>query len=132
VEISGFTQRFFSAISNIIEQKEQENVEYFSYMCSMITNDARCTREIKSRIVILKKILFTNKLDLNLRKKLVKCYIWSVALCGAEIWTLRKVDQNYLGSFEYSCCSMKGKISWTDSVKKEEVLQSRRRGISYT
>ena len=25
-----------------------------------------------------KKILFTSKLDLNLRKKLVKCYIWSM------------------------------------------------------
>ena len=40
-----------------------------------------------------KKILFTSKFDLNLRKELLKCYIWSTALCGAEIWTLRKVDQ---------------------------------------
>jgi hypothetical protein len=72
----------------------------------MITNDARCAREIKSRIVMAKaafnkkKTLFTNKLDLNLRKKLVKCYIWSIALYGAETWTLRKTDQNYLESFE--------------------------------
>jgi hypothetical protein len=27
-----------------------------------------------------KKILFTSKLGLNLRKKLVKCYIWGIAL----------------------------------------------------
>ena len=33
--------------------------------------------------------LFTNKLDLNFRKKLVKCYVWSMALYGAETWTLR-------------------------------------------
>ena len=33
-----------------------------------------------------KKALFTSKLDLNLRKKLVKCYIWSMDLYGAEIW----------------------------------------------
>ena len=26
-----------------------------------------------------KKTLFTSKLDLNLRKKLVKCYIWNMA-----------------------------------------------------
>jgi hypothetical protein len=26
-----------------------------------------------------KKALFTGKLDLSLRKKLVKCYIWSIA-----------------------------------------------------
>jgi hypothetical protein len=45
-----------------------------------------------------KKNLFTSKLDLNLRKKLAKCYIWSITLCGAETWTLRKVDQKYLES----------------------------------
>jgi len=33
-----------------------------------------------------KKTLFTSKLDLNLRKKLIKCYIWSMALYGAETW----------------------------------------------
>jgi hypothetical protein len=27
-----------------------------------------------------------SKLDLNLRKKLVKCYIQTIALCGAESW----------------------------------------------
>jgi hypothetical protein len=46
----------------------------------MITNDARYTQEIKSRIVMTraayfnqKKALFFSKVDLNLRKKLVKC-----------------------------------------------------------
>jgi hypothetical protein len=75
----------------------------------MITNDARCKREIKYRISMAKaafnknNALFTSKLGLNLRKKLVKCYIWSIALYGAETWTLRKVDQKYLESFEVSC-----------------------------
>jgi hypothetical protein len=39
-----------------------------------------------------KRVLFTNTWDLKLRKKLVKFYIWSVALYGAETWTLRAVD----------------------------------------
>jgi len=34
-----------------------------------------------------KKNLFTSKLDLNLRRKLLKCYIWIITLFGAEIWT---------------------------------------------
>jgi hypothetical protein len=41
-----------------------------------------------------KKTLFTSKLDINLRKKKVKYYIWIVALYGAE------TDQKYLESFE--------------------------------
>jgi hypothetical protein len=43
---------------------------------------------------------FTSTLDLNSRKKLVKCYIWTIALYGAETWTLRAADQKYLENFE--------------------------------
>jgi hypothetical protein len=70
----------------------------------MITNDARCIHEIKSRTAKekaafnRKNTLFTSKLYLNLRKKLVKCYIWSRALHSAETKTLWKVDQKYLNS----------------------------------
>jgi len=69
-----------------------------------------------------KETLFTNKLDLNLRKKLVKCYIWSMALYGAETWTLRAADQNYLESFEMWCWRRMEKIIWIDHVRNEEVL----------
>ena len=31
-----------------------------------------------------KNNLFTSQLDVNLRKKLVKCYVWSMAMYGAE------------------------------------------------
>ena len=69
-----------------------------------------------------KKNLFTSKLDLNLRKKLVKCYIWSMALYDAETWTFRATDQKRLESFEMWCWRKMEKISWTDHVRNEEVL----------
>jgi hypothetical protein len=47
-----------------------------------------------------KRALFTSTLDLELRKKSVKCYIWSIALYSAETWTLRAADQKQLESFE--------------------------------
>jgi hypothetical protein len=59
-----------------------------------------------------KKNLFTSKLNLDLRKKLVKCYISSMALYGAETWTIRAVDQKHLESFE--CHAGEG---WTKSVR---------------
>jgi hypothetical protein len=52
-----------------------------------------------------------------------KCYICSIALCGAETSTLRKVDQKYLGSFEMSYWRRMEKISWPDRVRNEELLQ---------
>jgi hypothetical protein len=69
-----------------------------------------------------KRTLFTRTLDLELRKKLVKCYIWSIALYGAEIWTLWAVDQKHLESFEMWCWRSMEKITWTDYVRNEEVL----------
>ena len=68
------------------------------------------------------RALFTSTLDLNLRKKLLKCYIWSIALCGAETWTIRAVDQKHLESFEMWCWRRMEKKSWTDHVRNEEVL----------
>jgi hypothetical protein len=50
----------------------------------MLTNDGKYSCEIKSRIDMAKAAfnkknnLFTDTLDLNWRKKLVKCYIWSM------------------------------------------------------
>jgi len=64
-------------------------MEFFKYLGSLITNDARCTGEIKSRIAMEKatfnkKIIFTSKLDINLKKNLVKFNSWSIALYGTE------------------------------------------------
>jgi len=50
-----------------------------------------------------KRARFTSTLDLKSRKKLVKCYIWSLAVCGAETRTLRAADQKHLDSFEVWC-----------------------------
>jgi hypothetical protein len=44
-----------------------------------------------AKVAFNKKTVFTSKLDLNLRKKLVKCYIWSIALYGAGTWALQKM-----------------------------------------
>jgi len=49
----------------MVDQKQLENVESFKYLGSVLTDDGRCTCEIKSRIAIAKgafkkkKALFT-------------------------------------------------------------------------
>jgi hypothetical protein len=70
-----------------------------------------------------KRTLFTCTVDLKLRKKLAKCYIWSIVLYGTEIWTLRAVDQKHQERFEMWCWKkMEKKTSWTDHARNEEVL----------
>jgi hypothetical protein len=61
-------------------------------------------------------------MDLELRKKLVKCCIWRIALYGVETWALWAVDQKHLESFEMWCWRRIEKISWTDHVSNEEAL----------
>jgi hypothetical protein len=74
----------------MIVQKQLESVESFKHLGSIFTNDGRCTCEIKCRIAMAKaafnkkRTLFTSILDLELRKKLVKCYVWSIAIYCAE------------------------------------------------
>jgi hypothetical protein len=68
----------------------------------MLTNDGRCTCEIKSRIDMTKTalnkkgVLFTIKMGLN-------GYILNIVLNGAETWTLRAVDQKHLEIVEMWC-----------------------------
>jgi hypothetical protein len=67
-----------------------------------------------------KVTLFTQKLNFSLRKRLANCYIWSIALYGAETGTLESRSE-ISGSFEMWCWRRRGKIFWTDHVRNEEV-----------
>ena len=67
----------------------------------MLRRDGYCTKEIKMRIAIAieafnRKISFlTSKLNIKLMKKLVKYYIWSIALYGSETWTIGELERKY-------------------------------------
>jgi len=87
-------------------------------------NEARCACEIKyvrpkaHRVFNKKRTLFTGKWDLNLQNEVAKCDIWVTALCADETWTLRKIDQRGLESFEM-CCWRRTEVMWADRVGNE-------------
>jgi hypothetical protein len=64
----------------------------------------------------------TSKLNIELRKKLVRGYDWSIALYGSETLTLRKLEQKYLESFEMWSWGRMEKIKWSEKVTNEQVL----------
>jgi hypothetical protein len=88
-------------------------------------NYARCAGEIKFRIAIAdevfknKKNIFTSKLDLNVWKKLVMGYMFSIDFYGAETLTLRKVEKKCSENFEMCCWRRMEKVTGNDCLRNE-------------
>jgi hypothetical protein len=99
----------YNSISYKVGNRELIEVDHFKYLRSVLTRDGYCSRQINMSIAIAKEAfngkisLLTRKLNIELRKKLVRFYVCSIALYGSEIWTLRKLEQKYLESFEMWC-----------------------------
>ena len=73
------------------------------------------------RIAFNRKMsLLTSKLNVELKKKLVRCYVWSIGLCGSETWTLRQLERKE--SFEMWCWRRMEKTKWSQKVTNEQVL----------
>jgi len=61
-------------------------------------------------------------MGLDLRKRIIKCLVWSVALYAAETSTLSKTDIKRIEAFEMWLWRSMEKISWTAKVSNSEVL----------
>ena len=46
------------------------------------------------------KKLFMGKMNLELKKRIMKCLVWSIALYAAETWTLTRTDRRRLEARE--------------------------------
>jgi hypothetical protein len=68
------------------------------------------------RSILQENVILTSNLNIKLKKKLVMCYDWSIALYGSETWTLSKLERKYLESFEMWCWRRMGNIEWSDKV----------------
>ena len=77
-----------------IEDESVEQVDSFKYLECNISSNLNCCQEVKQRIAMAKeafnkrRTIFCAYLDKELRKRLAKCFVWSVALYGAETRTL--------------------------------------------
>ena len=84
----------------------EEGPERFRYLGALSTSDGRCETEIKTRIGMAKnalnqrKELLSKNLNKDIKKRIIKAIIWSVALYAAETWTFKKEDIRRLEAIE--------------------------------
>ena len=95
-----------------------------------MTSEGRCNEDIKRKIVLAKNAfnkirnLVTNsKISMEIRKRFIKYYVWSVLLYGCETWTMSTTDEKKMEAVEMWCHRRMLKLSWTERKTNEEVLQ---------
>jgi len=94
-----------------------------------MTEDCRRCHEVRRRIALGKEAfnkksdLMWGSLSLHLKKRMVKAFVWSVALYGSETWTLQKEDIRRLEAFEIWIWRHMMKVPWTEHKTNKEILQ---------
>ena len=90
-----------------INKQNIEQAKSFIYLGHLITDDGKCIQEIKRIIelarntfVQMQKIISSRKLSIEIRKRLIKCYVWQTLLYGSEAWTLNKEANERVEAFE--------------------------------
>ena len=79
-----------------VNEQNLERVKQFCYLGSLVTKDCRSCHEVRRRIALgkqafnKKRDLVRGSLSLHLKKRMVKAFLWSVALYGSETWTQQK------------------------------------------
>jgi hypothetical protein len=62
----------------------------------------------------------------ELRKRLIKVYVWSTALYGCEAWTIGERDKKKIEAFEMWCWRRMYKVKWVERKTNVEVLRRAR------
>ena len=120
--------RKLKSVNIVIDGKQVEQVDRFMYLGAVVTQDGGCTASIKERIGMAKgafdkrRELLKKGFRKGLKKRLVKCLVWPVALYGCETWTLRKAERDKLEAFEMWIWRRMERVSWKDKKSNEQVL----------
>ncbi|KAJ4434479.1 hypothetical protein ANN_23041 [Periplaneta americana] len=70
-----------------------------------------------------KRSIFCGPLEKELRKRLMKSFVWSVTLHGAETWTLRRSEEKRIEAFEMWIWRRMEHVKGTDRIRNEAVLE---------
>ena len=103
-----------------IDGETMETVTNFIILGSQITADGDSSHEIKSRLLLGRKVMtnldsILKSRDITLPTKvcLVKAMVLPVVMCGCESWTVKKAEHRRTDAFELWCWRRLLRVPWT-------------------
>ena len=107
---------------------------------SKITADGDCSREIKRRLLLERKvvtnldsILKSRDITLQTKVHIVKVMVFPVVMHGCESWTIKKAECHRIDAFELWCWRRLLRVPWTarsnQSILKEISLEYSLEGL---
>ena len=97
---------------------------------SKITADGDCSREIKRRLLLERKvmtnldsILKSRVIPLSTMVHLVKAMVFPVVIYGCESWTIRNAMCRRIDAFDPWCWRRLLKVPWTARRSKQSILK---------
>ena len=115
-----------SALKISIGGVELNQVEDFTYLGGVISQDARCEQDIRRRISLatgvassLRTVWKERDTSLKTKVRVYESLVLSVLLYNAETWTLKVADETRLRAFEMSVlrriCGVSLRDKWRNS-----------------
>ena len=113
-----------------IDGETVETVREFIFLGSKITADDECSRAIKRRLLLGRKvmtkldnILQSRDITLPTKAHLVKAMVFPVVIYGCESWTIKKAERQIIYAVELWCWRRLLRVPWTrksnQSILKE-------------
>ena len=103
-----------------IDGETVETVADFIFGGSKITADGDCSHEIKTRLLLgrrvmtnLDSLLKSRDITLSTKVRLVKAMVFPVVMYGCESWTIKKAECRRINAFELWCWRRLLSVPWT-------------------
>ena len=109
----------------------------FIFLGSKITADGDCSHEIKSHLLLRRKVM--TKLDSILKSRditlptkghLVKAMVFPVVMYECESWTVKKAERRRIDAFELWCWRRLLRVPWTARRFNQSILKDTSPGCS--
>ena len=113
-----------------IDGETMKTVADFIFLDSKITTDGDCSLEIKTRLLLGRKvmrnldsILKSRDITLPTKVHLVKAMVFPVVMYGCEGWTVKKAEHWRIDAFELWCWRRLLRVSWTARRSNKFILK---------